>query len=97
MLWLILGVVIGAGAFWLFSWTRARKINVTWYEWSLALLAVVFALLAIQNFEGSLAEFETRAAWILLAMFGVPALALAAISAYLVRRRHQPKPVSQKA
>jgi hypothetical protein len=98
MLWLILGVIIGAGALWLISWTRANKLNVTWYEWALAIVAVILALLAIQNFEGSLAEFETRAAWILLALFGAPALVSAAIAAYLVRRRQQPaKPASQKA
>jgi hypothetical protein len=90
VLWLITGLVIGAGMFWLGAWTRAHKLSVAWYEWLITIVAIILALLAIQNFESSLAELEARAAWIMLAMFGVPAITLAAIAALLVWRRQRP-------
>ncbi len=87
MWWLILGVIIGVGGMWLVSRTRKQNVRVTWYEWLLAVLAVLFALLAIQNFTASFTELEPQAAWILLAMFGVPAVIFAAIAWFLVWRR----------
>lgn len=98
MLWLIIGLIVGVGGYWLVTTLYARDIRVMWYEWLIALSAVVLALLAIQNFVGSLEELEPQAAWMTLVMFGVPALVLAGIAAFLVRRRQQPaKPAPQKA
>ncbi|MBI4789196.1 MAG: hypothetical protein HY782_19360 [Chloroflexi bacterium] len=74
MLWLIIGLIIGVGGWWLVSWTGRKKLGVKWYEWLLAALAVAFALLAIQNLTASIAELEPQAGGILLALFGVPAL-----------------------
>ncbi len=91
MWWLILGVIIGAGGWWLVAWTSKNNLRVTWYEWLIAAVAVLFALGAVQNFFASFAELEPQAAWILLALFGVPALVLGAIDVFLVRR-HSPKP-----
>ncbi len=87
MWWLILGVIIGVGGWWLVAWTGKKNLRVTWYEWLLAVIAVLFALLAIQNFTASFAELEPQAAWILLALFGVPAVILAALAAFLVWRQ----------
>jgi hypothetical protein len=92
MWWLILGVIIGVGGWWLVSWSRQKSMRVTWYEWVLAVLAVIFALLAIQNYFASIAELEPQAAWILLALFGVPALILAAIPVFLVWRKQKSAP-----
>ncbi|OGO38468.1 MAG: hypothetical protein A2Z03_01340 [Chloroflexi bacterium RBG_16_56_8] len=89
MSWLILGLIIGVGGWWLVSWTRKQNLKVTWYEWLLTVLAVVFALLAIQNFQASFAELEPGAAWILLALFGIPAVILEAIALFLVWRRQK--------
>ena len=89
MLWLILGLIIGVGGWWLVGWTRSKKIRVAWYEWLLTVLAVGLALLAIQNFTASVAELEPGAAWVLLAIFGIPALILEAIAVFLVWRRQK--------
>jgi hypothetical protein len=97
MLWLILGVIIGVGGWWLVSWTRTRNVKVTWYEWLLAVIALVFALLAIQNYTASVAELEPGAAWVLLALFGVPALIFAAIAGFLVWRRQKGASAPAKA
>ena len=88
MLWLIVGLILGAGATWLVSWTRANKVAVTWYEWLFAFGAAISALLAIQNFEGSMAELEARAAWLLLAGFGFIAVFLALVTWRLVARHN---------
>jgi len=89
MLWLIIGIILGVGGAWLVAWARKQNLRVTWYEWLLAVVAVLFALLAIQNFTASFAELEPQAAWILLALFGVPALIFAAIPTFLVWRRQK--------
>ncbi len=86
MMWLIIGLLVGVGGWWLVSWTRKQNVRVTWYEWLLAVLAVLFVLLAIQNFTASFTELEPQAAWILLALFGVPALIFAGIAWFLVLR-----------
>lgn len=90
MLWLIVGLIVGAGAVWLVSWTRARKISVTWYEWLIVAVAVAFVLFGIQNFEGSMAELETRAAWTLLAASSFGAAVLGVVAWRLIAR-HNPK------
>lgn len=87
MLWLIIGLIVGVGGWRLVVWTWQKNLRLTWYEWLLATLSVLFALLAIQNFTASVAELELRAAWILLALFGVAALILALIPIALVWRR----------
>ncbi|MBI4789193.1 MAG: dehalogenase [Chloroflexi bacterium] len=89
MLWLIIGLIVGVGGWWLVSWAGKKKLGVKWYEWLLTALAVGFALLAIQNFQASLAELEPGAAGILLALFGIPAVILEAIAAFLVWRRQK--------
>lgn len=97
MLWLIIGLIIGVGGWWLVSWTGRKKLGVKWYEWLLAALAVAFALLAIQNLTASIAELEPQAGGILLALFGVPALFFAAIAAFLVWRRQKKAVAPAKA
>lgn len=76
MLWLILGILIGVGGLYLFN---RKDLKLVWYDWVLLVLAVIFLLLAIANYSGSMAELEPRAAWFLLASFGLPGIILAAI------------------
>jgi hypothetical protein len=83
MLWIIVGLLIGAG--FVFLATRG-SLKLSWLDWIFLVLAVVFGLLALQNFTASLAELEPKAAWILLAAFGVPALLFAAIVVVRIAR-----------
>jgi hypothetical protein len=84
MLWLILGLLLGA----LFTWMAFRaNFKLTWYEWILVALATILALFAIQNYTASLTELESRAANFLLMMFGLPAVVLAALAAGLAAFR----------
>lgn len=86
MLWLILGILIGVGGLYL---ANRKDIRLAWYDWVLLALAVVFMLLAISNYLDSLAELEQRAAWFLLASFGLPGIILAAIVGVRVWRNKQ--------
>jgi hypothetical protein len=83
MLWLVLGLLIGA----VFVFMLLRpEIKLAWFDWVLLVVAVVFFLLAIANYTGSMQELEPTAAWFLLASFGIPGLILAAIVAVRVIR-----------
>ncbi|MFZ5908470.1 MAG: dehalogenase [Chloroflexota bacterium] len=72
-LWLILGAVVGIGFF-----LAATKMKLTWYEWVLAVLGTILILFAVQNYSASRLALETRAAGLLLLMFGLPGALLAA-------------------
>lgn len=89
MFWLIIGLILGVFFFWL---ATAAKFKLTWYEWILTVLAVILALYAIQNYSASLVELEPRAAGILLALFGLPAVILALVDGLLVWNRLRKAP-----
>lgn len=88
--WLIIGLVIGLGVWALTAWTRSHKLHLVWYEWVLIAVAVVFVLLAYQNYTATLAELEPQAAPFMLIAFGAPALVCAVAAGYLVWRKQQP-------
>ena len=82
-MWLIIGLVIGAGLLALVLWLKSRKIVVTWYEWFIGALGLLLLLFTIQNFAASFAEHELIAAWRFLWVFGLPAIILLAIACLL--------------
>jgi uncharacterized integral membrane protein len=83
-LWIILGVLIGVGFYWLATRT---SFNLTWYEWVMAVLSIILILFAIQNYGASQTELEPRAAGFLLLIFGLPGVILGVIPAVLAWRR----------
>lgn len=86
LFWIIAGFLLGAGALYL---RNNPKIKLAWFDWVLLILAVVFFMLAIENYNGSMGELEPRAAGVLLAAFGVPGLILAAVVAIRAWRSTQ--------
>ena len=87
MWWFIFGLVLGAGILALVVWMRAGKIKMTWYEWIMGVAALVLILLVIQNFVGSIAEEETRAAWMGVLFLGIPAVILGVLAVRLPWQR----------
>lgn len=83
LFWLIIGIAVGVGLFWMIQHSRRPEVTTTWYGWVLGVLALLFALLAIEVFAGSMAESEPRAAWLGLLAFAVPA-AILGILAWLL-------------
>lgn len=88
-MWLIFGLVIGAGLVTLALWLRGRRIVVRWYEWLICILGLGLLLFTIQNFVASFAEYEEFAAWTFLWVFGLPSVILLAVACFLPWRRHR--------
>jgi hypothetical protein len=88
-MWLIFGLVVGAGLVALILWLRSREIAVTWYEWLIGILGLLLVLFTLQNFIASFAEHEEVAAWTFLWIFGVPAVVLLAIASLLPWLRYR--------
>ena len=85
-LWLIVGFLLGTGALYL---KNRSDITLAWYDWVMLVLAILFFMLAISNYSGSMAELESRAARFLLLAFGVPGLLLVAIVGIRIWRQQQ--------
>jgi len=86
-MWLIIGLILGASFLGLMMGLRTRKISLTWYEWLIGILGLGLLLFTIQNYFGSLAEIEPKAAYMFLLVTGLPSLILLAIAWQLVIRR----------
>lgn len=88
-MWFLIGLVSGATIVALAFWLHSQRIVVRWYEWVIGILGLTLLLFAIQNFSASLAEFETNASMGFLFVFGLPAIVLLAIAAFLPWLRHR--------
>ena len=80
MNWLITGLILGAAIFWL---ATSGKVKLTWYEWVLGVLGLILILFAFQNYGASQVELEPKAGGLLLWIFGLPGLILAAVAGVL--------------
>lgn len=85
--WFLFGVVLGAGILGLLQWKSASKIRMTWYEWIMGIASLILILLLIQNFVGSVAEEEPRAAWMGVLFLGIPAVILGVLAVRLPLQR----------
>lgn len=88
-MWLLIGLVIGAGVATLILWLRSRKIILNWYEWLIGAVGIGILFYMIRNVSGSLADNEARAAVTFLWLLGAPAIVLLAIAWLLPWRRHR--------
>lgn len=86
MLWLVLGILIGAGFVVL---AHRSEFKLAWYDYVILAAGIALLLLGIANFSGSRAELEYKAANILLLSFGVPGLILMAVVGVRAWRSHQ--------
>lgn len=87
MWWFIFGMIIGAGILTVVLTVRARKIRVRWYEWLMGAVALILALLILQNFLASYTEHEPRAAWMGLLFMGIPCAVLGILAMRLPLQR----------
>jgi hypothetical protein len=87
MWWFLFGLVLGACILALLRWKSAKRIQMTWYEWVMGLASVILILLLVQNFAGSVAEEETRAAWMGVLFLGIPAVILGVLAVRLPLQR----------
>ena len=87
MWWFLFGLLLGAGILALVFWMRARKVKVAWYEWIMGIISLVLIVLLLQHFVGSIAEEETRAAWMGVLFLGIPAVVLGVLAVRLPWQR----------
>ncbi|AGG05751.1 Tetrachloroethene reductive dehalogenase TceA membrane-bound subunit [Dehalococcoides mccartyi] len=86
-MWFIIGLIVGAlilGVIWIL---KRNNSSLSWYEWLIGLVGLALLLFTIQNFFGSFAELESKAASMFLLVTGLPALILLALSWQLASRR----------
>jgi hypothetical protein len=84
--WFSFGIFIGVAMTASYFSIKAKGISLKWYEWPLAIFIVFLLGFTVQNFFGSFAEMEPRAAWLSLVFMGVPTIILCVIFARLVSR-----------
>ena len=76
---LILGGLVGAFALWM----RSKDMKMTWYTWLIGIVGLFLLLFTIQNYIGSVNEFEDSAATMFLLVMGLPAVILIAVASVL--------------
>jgi hypothetical protein len=87
MLWLILGLIVGAGILAVALWSNNRGVSIKWYDWVIGVIGLLLLLFTIQNYFGSNAELEPTAANLFLLVTGLPAIILMVIAWQLIARR----------
>jgi uncharacterized membrane protein YeaQ/YmgE (transglycosylase-associated protein family) len=80
---LILGGLVGALALWM----RSKDMKMAWYTWLIGIVGLFLLLFTIQNYVGSVNEFENSAATMFLLVMGIPAVVLIAVAAVLGYRQ----------
>ena len=85
-MWLIVGIIVGVLLIWLGITLSNQKRQMTWYEWLIGIVGLALLLFTVQNYFGSQAELEPKAATMFLLVTGLPALILLAVTWQLVIR-----------
>jgi len=86
-MWFMIGMLVGVlvlGLIWLM---KRNNLSLTWYEGLIGVIGMVMLLFTIQNYFGSLAEIEPKAANLFLLVIGLPGIILLALSWQLAARR----------
>ena len=85
-MWLVAGLIVGALVVWLVYFMKSKNMAFTWYEWVIGVIGLALLLFTIQNFFGSQAELESKAASMFLLVTGLPAVILLVITGVLATR-----------
>jgi len=86
-MWFMIGILVGALILELLWLMKRNNFNLTWYEWLIGAIGLLMLLFTIQNYFGSLAEVEPKAASMFLLVTGLPSLILLALVWQLAVRR----------
>lgn len=83
-MWLVTGLILGAGVLAGALWLRSRSVRIKWYEWLIVVTGILLVMFAVENARAFQAEFESTAASRSILVFGLPGLLLVLIAAALV-------------
>ena len=87
-MWLVIGLIVGAGVLWLVTWMKSKNVAFKWYEWVIGVIGLLLLLFTIQNFFGSQAELEPKAGSMFLLVTGLPAVILLVVTGVLATRHN---------
>lgn len=90
-MWFIIGIILGGTILALIWLMRNKGVSFTWYEWIMGIVGVALLLYGIQNLVGGIVETEATAGWLIMLIFGIPALILLTATWQLVRRHQRVK------
>lgn len=82
---ILITAVVAAGVI----WAIRKGIKFTWYEWLLGALTLLFVLMTVQHYTGSLAEDQATAAKLGGLIFGSIAVVLLAVTVQFVWRHNK--------
>ncbi|APV43962.1 reductive dehalogenase membrane anchor [Dehalogenimonas formicexedens] len=83
---LIAAILVGLMAV-LGIFLRSKGMVTKWYDWAIISVGLLMGMFALQNYFGSISEFENQAATMFLTFMGIPALIILAIAGALIMRR----------
>lgn len=84
-----IGMLIAAAIAAVVFWIIKKGIKLTWYEWALGGLAVLFTFMTFQHYTGSLNEYQETAATIGGLIFGGITLVLYIVTAQFIWRHNK--------
>ena len=85
-MWLVIGLLVGAWIIFVGKQMTAKGAALRWYEWIIGIIGVALILFTIQNYFGSRAELEPKAANMFLLVTGLPGVILLVLTSVLARR-----------
>lgn len=87
-MWFLIGITLSAIIIGLCLWLRRKRVQVRWYEWLIAGAGTALLLFALQNYLATRSELWSAGTPItFLLVFGLPAVFLLLLSAFLVLLR----------
>ena len=82
-MWFIIALILGGLVGALALWMRSKDMKMAWYTWLIGIVGLFLLLFTIQNYVGSVNEFESSAASMFLLVLGIPAVILLAVAGVL--------------
>jgi len=71
MLNLILGGLAVAGFFLLLNYTKTKELSITWWQWLVTALGILFALFTVEVINGFIGEGAGQAALVMGLILGI--------------------------
>ena len=85
-MWLAVGFILGILVLGVSWWLKDKIRLMVWYEWLVGIVGLVLLFFTIQNYFGSVEEFQTKPAMMFLLVTGLPGLILLGVSWRLILR-----------
>lgn len=85
--YVLLGFIMGGGAFYTYTLLKEKGVRLVWHELTLTVIAFATFMFLGQTFIASFKEGEPRAAWLTIVFMGLPIIVMAVVVLRSVRAR----------